>query len=309
MRWKIFYILLGFFIGVVVLFGFILFGIENPFRLSLVKKVIDYTVARTLPETFCALLVGQDSIKPVRSDTIMLLCVNTKSEEVFLFSIPRDARLSIPGVGYDKANHAYARGGITLLKKTVEGALGMEIPYFVEVNYDGFEKVIDALGGVEIEVEKPLRYVDKAQGLYIDIAAGKQVLNGEKALQYVRFRHDPLGDIGRIKRQQNFLKALLAKMDDPSLLMNVSSIIEELRKSVNTNIPSEDVVQLAMWFRGLKEKKLETETMPGEPIYVNGVSFWEPDLVASQKLIRNFLSKEKESLGEQRDYSGDKESS
>jgi LCP family protein required for cell wall assembly len=215
----------------------------------------------------------------------------------------------IPGVGYDKVNHAYARGGIALLKKTLEEALGTKIPYFVEINYDGFEKVIDALGGVEIEVEKPLRYVDKAQDLYIDIAAGKQVLNGKKALQYVRFRHDPLGDIGRIKRQQNFIKALLTKMDDPSLLMNVSSIIEELKKSVNTNIPSEDMVQLALWFRGLKERKFETETMPGEPTYVNGISFWEPDLAASRTLIQNFLTKEKESLGEQSDYSGDQKSS
>jgi len=309
MRWKIFYVFLGFFIGVVVLFGFMLFGIENPFRLNLVKKVIDYTVARTLPETFCALVVGQDSIKPVRSDTILLLSVNTRTEEIFLFSIPRDTRLLIPGVGYDKVNHAYARGGIALLKKTLEEALGIRIPYFVEINYDGFEKVIDALGGVEIEVEKPLRYVDKAQDLYIDIAAGKQILNGKKALQYVRFRHDPLGDIGRIKRQQSFIKALLTKMDDSSLLMNVSSIIEELKKSVNTNIPSEDVVQLALWFRGLKERKFETETMPGEPTYVNGVSFWEPDLAASRTLIQNFLAKEKESLGEQRDYSGNQKSS
>lgn len=304
MRWKIFYVFLGFFIGVVVLFGFMFFGIENPLRLHLVKKVIDYTVARTLPETFCALVVGQDGIKPARSDTLMLLCINTRTEEALLFSIPRDARLSIPGVGQDKVNHAYARGGVALLKKTVEGALEMEIPYFVEINYDGFEKVIDALGGVEIEVEKPLRYVDKAQDLYINIPAGKQVLDGKKALQYVRFRHDPLGDIGRIKRQQNFIQALLTKVNDPSLLMNVSTVVEELKKSVNTNLSSEDIVQLAIWFRGLEEKKLITETMPGEPIYVNGISFWEPDLRASRELIQNFLTKEKESLGEQRDHNG-----
>lgn len=308
MRWKIFYVFLGFFIGVVVLFGFMLFGIENPFRLVVVKKVIDYTVAKTLPETFCSLVVGQDGIKPIRSDTLMLLCVNTESEEVFLFSIPRDTRLSIPGVGEDKVNHAYARGGIALLKRTVEEALGMKIPYFVEISYDGFERVIDALGGVEMEVEKPLRYVDKAQNLYINIPAGKQVLDGEKALQYVRFRHDSLGDIGRIQRQQSFVKALLAKMDDPSLFMNVTSVIEELKKSVNTNLSTENVVQLALWFRGLKEKKLKTEIMSGEPVYINGVSFWEPDLVAFRQHVHNFLSKGKESLGEQENHSGNQES-
>ncbi|MEN3185379.1 MAG: LCP family protein [Atribacterota bacterium] len=308
MRWKVFYVFLGFFIGLVVLFGFMLFGIENPFRLSLVKKVIDYTVAKTLPETFCSLVVGQDGIKPARSDTVMLLFINTRIGEALLFSIPRDARLSIPGVGQDKVNHAYARGGVALLKKAVEEALGLEIPYFVEINYDGFEKVIDALGGVEIEVEKPLRYVDKAQDLYINIPAGKQVLNGRKALQYVRFRHDPLGDIGRIKRQQTFIQALLTKVNDPSVLMNVSTIVEELKKSVNTNLSSEDIVQLAIWFRGLEEKRLITETMPGKPIYANGISFWEPDLSAAREFIQNFLTKEKESFGEQKDPDGSQKS-
>ncbi|MGQ9747454.1 MAG: LCP family protein [Candidatus Caldatribacteriaceae bacterium] len=308
MRWKVFYVFLGFFIGVVVLFGFMLFGIENPFRLVVVRKVIDYTVAKTLPGNFCSLVIGQDGIKPVRSDTLMLLCVNTQSEEILLFSIPRDTRLSIPGVGEDKINHAYARGGVALLKRTVEEALGMKIPYFVEINYDGFEKVIDALGGVEIEVEKPLRYIDKAQNLYINIPAGKQVLDGKKALQYVRFRHDPLGDIGRIQRQQNFVKALLTKMDDPSLFMNVTSVIEELKKSVNTNLSTENIVQLALWFRGLEDKKLETETMPGEPVYINGISFWGPDLVAFRQHIYNFLSKGKESLGEQKSHNGNQES-
>ena len=101
----------------------------------------------------------------------------------------------------------------------------------MEVDYEGFEKVIDALGGVEIEVEKPLKYVDRAQDLYIDIPAGKQLLDGEKALQYVRFRYDPLGDIGRIKRQQEFLQALLSKVDnDPLLLARLPQLIESTRE-------------------------------------------------------------------------------
>jgi anionic cell wall polymer biosynthesis LytR-Cps2A-Psr (LCP) family protein len=132
MRWKIFYVLLGFFIGVVVLFGFMLFGIENPFRLNLVKKVIDYTVARTLPETFCALVVGQDSIKPVRSDAIMLLSVNTRTEEIFLFSIPRDTRLLIPGVGYDKVNHAYAREELLFSRRPSKRLWEPEFPILLK---------------------------------------------------------------------------------------------------------------------------------------------------------------------------------
>lgn len=288
--WKIFYVLLGFLIGFGILFVLLLSGFETPFRWTVVKKVMGYVA----PENTCILVVGQDSIKPLRSDTIILVFVNTELGEVFLLSVPRDSRMSIPGVGYDKVNHAYARGGISLLKKTLEGSLNIEIPYFVEVNYEAFERVVDALGGVEIEVEKPMYYVDRAQGLFINLKPGKQVLNGEKALQYVRFRHDPLGDIGRIKRQQVFLQALLAKAQDPAVLANLPSLFESLKAALSTNIPLEKILQLALWFKGLEEKRVAMDILPGEPIYLNGLSFWEPHLEVAQGKIQEFLARRRD---------------
>ncbi|MEN3183610.1 MAG: LCP family protein [Atribacterota bacterium] len=287
--WKIFYLILGFLIGFAILFILLLFGFETPFRWTVVKKVMGYAT----PENTCILVVGQDSIKPLRSDTIILVLINTKSEEVLLFSIPRDSRMLIPGVGYDKANHAYARGGIELLRETLEQSLHIEIPYFVEVNYEAFEQVVDALGGVEIEVEKPMYYVDRAQGLVINLKPGKQVLNGKKALEYVRFRHDPLGDIGRIKRQQAFLQALLVKAQDPAILANLPSLLESLKAALHTNIPLEKVLQLALWFKGLEEKRVSMDILPGEPIYLNGLSFWEPKLEVAREEIQGFFAKER----------------
>lgn len=287
--WKIFYLILGFLIGFALLFVLLLFGFETPFRWTVVKKVMGYVA----PENTCILVVGQDSIKPLRSDTIILVLVNTKSEEVLLFSIPRDSRMLIPGVGYDKANHAYARGGVELLKETLEKSLYIEIPYFVEVNYEAFEQVVDALGGVEVEVEKPMYYVDRAQGLVINLKPGKQVLNGKKALQYVRFRHDPLGDIGRIRRQQTFLQALLAKAQDPAILAHLPSLLESLKTALHTNIPLEKVLQLALWFKGLEEKRVGMDILPGEPIYLNGLSFWEPNLEVAREKIREFFTRER----------------
>ncbi len=287
--WKVFYLILGFLIGFGVLFALALFGVRAPFRWTVVKKVMGYVA----PENTCILVVGQDNIKPLRSDTIILAFVNTKSGEVLLLSVPRDSRLLIPGVGYDKANHAYARGGIELLKKTLEGSLGIEIPYFVEVNYEAFEKVVDALGGVEVEVEKPMYYVDRAQGLFINLRPGKQVLNGEKALQYVRFRHDPLGDIGRIKRQQAFLQALIAKAQDPSILAHLPALFESLKQALHTNIPLENILQLALWFKGLEEKAVTMDILPGEPVYLNGLSFWEPQLDVAREKIHEFFARER----------------
>jgi LCP family protein required for cell wall assembly len=287
--WKVFYLILGFLIGFGVLFALALFGVRAPFRWTVVKKVMGYVT----PENTCILVVGQDNIKPLRSDTIILAFVNTKSGEVLLLSVPRDSRLPIPGVGYDKANHAYARGGIELLKKTLEGSLGIEIPYFVEVNYEAFEKVVDALGGVEVEVEKPMYYVDRAQGLFINLKPGRQVLNGEKALQYVRFRHDPLGDIGRIKRQQAFLQALIAKAQDPSTLARLPALFESLKQALRTNIPRENILQLALWFKGLEEKAVTMDILPGEPVYINGLSFWEPQLDVAREKIHEFFARER----------------
>ncbi len=290
---KVFYILLGFFLGIFILFLSTLLGFRIPLRWTVVKEVMGYSEP---PNTFI-LVVGQDSIEPRRSDTIILVGINSQIDEVLLFSVPRDSRLLIPGRGYDKVNHSYAQGGIGLLRQTLESALGIKIPYFVEVDYEGFEKVIDALGGIEIEVEKPLKYVDKAQGLYIDIPAGKQLLNGEKALQYVRFRYDALGDIGRIRRQQKFLQALLDKVEnDPLLVTRIPQLIESSREALTTNLTGDYLTQLVMWFQGLSERIIRMETMPGEPTYINGVSYWEPDLEASQEMVQKFFFARREDI-------------
>jgi anionic cell wall polymer biosynthesis LytR-Cps2A-Psr (LCP) family protein len=153
--------------------------------------------------------------------------------------------------------------------------------------------VVDALGGVEVEVEKPMYYVDRAQGLFINLKPGRQVLNGEKALQYVRFRHDPLGDIGRIKRQQAFLQALIAKAQDPSTLARLPALFESLKQALRTNIPLENILQLALWFKGLEEKAVTMDILPGEPVYLNGLSFWEPQLDVAREKIHEFFARER----------------
>jgi len=291
--WKVFYVILGFFIGLFILFLSTLLGFRIPIHWTVIKEVMGYSE----PQNTLILVVGQDSIEPRRSDTIILVGINSQIDQVLLFSIPRDSRFLIPGRGYDKVNHSYAQGGIGLLRQTLENALEIRIPYFVEVDYEGFEKVIDALGGIELEVEKPLKYVDKAQDLYIDIPAGKQVLNGEKALQYVRFRYDKLGDIGRIKRQQEFLQALLDKMENDSLLVTrLPQLIENVRAALTTNLTSEYLTQLIMWFQGLNQRVIKMEMMPGEATYIEGISYWEPDLEASREIVQKFFFARREDI-------------
>ena len=128
-----------------------------------------------------------------------------------MLSIPRDSRVKIDGHGWDKINHAYAYGGSKLSKSVVEKLLGIPIEYTVVMNFQGFVRMIDALGGVTIDVEKRMYYsdpYDDDRGLYIDLHPGVQKLNGKAAIEYVRYR-DEEGDIGRVARQQKFLTALL----------------------------------------------------------------------------------------------------
>ena len=145
-----------------------------------------------------------------RSDTLMVASVDMDSHKAALLSVPRDTRVAIDGHGYDKINHAYAFGGHELSKSTVERLLGTHIAHYVIIDTKAFQRIIDALGGVDIDVDKRMHYEDPWDdngGLVIDLYPGQQHLDGAKAIQYVRYR-DGEGDIGRIGRQQKFMKAV-----------------------------------------------------------------------------------------------------
>ena len=143
-----------------------------------------------------------------RSDTLMVASYDPKSGDVSLLSIPRDTLVEIPGrVNQDKINHAFVFGGVDLTLRTVSKFLNMPLRYYVHVQTDGFRRIVDALGGVTIDVEKNMRYKDEAGDLYINLKQGEQVLTGKQAEGYVRYRLD--SDIKRTERQQKFIAAAL----------------------------------------------------------------------------------------------------
>ena len=139
-----------------------------------------------------------------RSDTLFVVMLDSDNNNVSLLSVPRDTRVKIPGYGWDKINHAFAFGGHKLTQQTTEELLGIRINNYVMIDFKGFKGLVDAIGGVDIEVEKPMSYYDEWDGFTIDLAPGMQHMDGDKAIQYVRYR-DEEGDIGRIRRQQKFL--------------------------------------------------------------------------------------------------------
>jgi len=236
------------------------------------------------------LIVGCDEIENQgRADTIDLLSISPKTKNILILSIPRDTRVEIPGRGMDKINHAYAFGGKELISKTVSSFLDIPINFYVIVDFIKFVNIIDELGGVEINIEKEMHYIDKAGGLNINLYPGKQILDGEKALQYIRFRQDNLGDLGRIKRQQKLGEALINKMMNLDSVKKIPQILEGLKTYLETDIKLQDAVALANRFKGVSQDKFIIETVQGNPVYINGISYLEPDTIEVQKKVKSLI--------------------
>ncbi len=232
------------------------------------------------------LIVGLDDVDGGRrSDAIALAVLDQDNNAIRIASIPRDSRVRIPGRGWDKINHSYAYGGVDLLKQTVEDLVGVGINYFVVVNYQSFPKIIDLLGGIDIDVEKKLLYTDFSAKLFINIPKGPQHMNGKTALEYVRFRHDPLGDIGRVQRQQKFISIVMDKLKSPSILPMIPSLVGEVVSAVNTDLTPMQALKLAQFANALPPERIKLFMAPGNAAYIGNLSYWIVDIVKLSLLL------------------------
>lgn len=226
-----------------------------------------------------------------RSDTLFVVTVDTNTKEVAMLSIPRDTRVKIPGRGWDKINHAYAFGGHKLTQQAVEGLLGIKIDHHIMINIAGFKKIIDAIGGVTIDVEKRMYYNDPYDdngGLVINLRAGVQRMDGETAIQYVRYR-DEEGDIGRVERQQKFLKAVLKEVASPGVITKIPAIIKEINSVVKSDMSTSEMLNLAKILNDASKNGLKTDMVPGKPGYIDDVSYWLPDVMGIRKHVAQTL--------------------
>lgn len=241
------------------------------------------------------LVVGYDSTinGPSRADTIMVVSLDLEQGGIGILSIPRDTRVEIPGHGMGKINASHAYGGVELVDQTLELLLDIPIDYYVETDFEGFSSIIDALGGITVNIEEPLHYVDEAGGVNIDLPAGRVDLDGDKALQYVRYRGKAYGDIGRVQRQQKFVRAVLDQALKPGTVVKLPAIYREMKQAVNTNIPLNDITPFVKLAASLDFSKMETAMLPGEPKYIDGVSYWLADK-QEMKVVLNNLIRSKE---------------
>lgn len=255
---------------------------------------------------FNILLMGEDNVEGSRrSDTILFITVDIDDKDIRILSLPRDTRVMIPGHGTQKLNHAFAYGGQDLMRATVSNYLGEPILYYVIVDYDSFPAFVDMLGGVEVDVPKRMRYVDRAGKLDINIQPGLQTLNGETALQFVRFRKDALGDIGRIQRQQQFLKAMLKKAYDPRVIIRLPELAAQAMKIFRTDMTTSFALQLAGFIQNeVGRDKMLFSTLRGTPATIDGLSYWIGDVRDAKRFLNAPLA---ELTGEQTEAeSGDR---
>lgn len=256
-----------------------------------VQKSIDSESAqyKTLKEQgrFNILILGEDNVDSSRrSDTILFVTLDIDDKNIRVLSLPRDTRVEVPGYGYQKLNHAFAFGGADLIKATVEKYLNQPILYYVVVDYNSFPALVDALGGVEIDVPKRMRYVDRAGKLDINIKPGLQLMDGQKALHFVRFRKDASGDIGRVQRQQQFIKALVKKAYDPNNIIRIPKITKQLIKIFKTDISPMLALQLAGFIQNeLPKNQIFFTTLHGKPDIIGKLSYWIGDVDEAKLFI------------------------
>ncbi len=247
------------------------------------------------------LLLGVDNNGPntlpfsgVRSDTIIILSVDIHGKSVNAISIPRDSKVYLADEhGVQKINAAYAIGGIELTKKTIEETFGIKIHNYVIINTQGVVKLIDALGGIPIHIDQNMKYNDYSAKLKINLPKGDYVLNGQEAEEYLRFRKDSLGDIGRVHRQQKFVKALIEKIKSPDALKKIPEALKIAGLYSRTDLNLYQMSQYAAIAREIDLNKVEFMMLPGAPNKKGIISYWILDFDKTQQVINRLIYRKK----------------
>ena len=222
------------------------------------------------------------------ADVMLLVKFDPDTKKVVMLSIPRDTRTEIEGYGVKKINAANVDGGPALTAKTISNLLGgVGIDRYVRINVLGVGKLIDALGGVTVYVPKDMKYQDDSQHLYINLKAGKQHLNGDQVLQLLRFRHDELGDIGRIQRQQMVMRALMDQTLNPATVAQLPKVLDVVKEHIDTNLTVEELVALVGFGMRTNRSNMQMLMVPGRFSEKRefDASYWLPNQNAIAKLM------------------------
>jgi len=232
-------------------------------------------VTATVSGRMNILCLGVDSVEGThRTDTILLAGVEPHDRRITILSVPRDTRVLVNGTAH-KINEIYARHGESVLRGMLEELLEIRIDRSILVDFQGFINTIDLLGGIDLTIEQPMHYDDNWGNVHIHFDPGQAHLNGKRALEFVRFRADSAADLGRIKRQQRFIAAVLEKLKTPSIVMRLPQLIQEVYQHIRTDLRVAEILELAGSLKG-GQIAVQTMSLPGDARYIDKISYYLP---------------------------------
>ncbi|MGM9992865.1 MAG: LCP family protein [Candidatus Bruticola sp.] len=228
--------------------------------------------------------------KGARSDTMFVVSIDAKGQTLNVVSIPRDCYVYLgDDYGYDKINAAYMYGGIKLTRKVVSEFLGVPIHHYVIIKVSGASQLVDALGGLVVDVEKDMDYDDNWGNLHIHLKAGEQLLRGEQAVGYARFRMDAESDRGRIRRQQQVMMSVIKRLKDPMVVLRLQSIVKAVKQNIETDFSLLDMLDLTYLYKDFDRKRMKTGVIVGDDSDINGVSYIMPYAPMNEKIVLELL--------------------
>ncbi|MBT2756456.1 LCP family protein [Mesobacillus foraminis] len=240
------------------------------------------------------LLLGSDSREgeTSRADTIMIASYNPDRGTYKLASIMRDTYIGIPGHGSNKINTAFALGGPELLRQTIKENFGVDLEHYAIVDFQGFVQLIDTAfpNGVEVDVEKRM-----SANIDVTIEPGLQRLDGEHLLGYVRFRHDAVGDFGRVERQQKVIKEVGSQLASIQTMPKLPKLIGVVAPYINTNMGAGDMVYIGRGFISRESRNIDSLRIPVDQSYENqrisgAGAVLAIDLEKNKQALKDFLA-------------------
>jgi LCP family protein required for cell wall assembly len=233
------------------------------------------------------------------TDTIMLASFDTEIKRVDLISVPRDTyyeRPDYPGAALQKINSVYKsegskddpeKGAVAMAKAVSDVLCGVPIHFYEVYSDDDIKEIVNAMDGVVIDVPMNMKYTDKKQNLYINLKKGKQRLNGDQAVQFLRYRKGyKTGDIGRMEAQQNFMKEAFKQ----SIGIGFPKVAKTVMDNVDSNMAGKMAVRIGTEAVGMKAKDMKTWMTPGSPKTMNKASYYIVDEAKTEAMMDEIFS-------------------
>lgn len=265
-------------------------GFYQPYKSLLISQQNNNNSHTTRSQAKNILFLGVDESDSVkrsfnvngRTDFMMLLSFNPETKKITALSIPRDTKLDEEIFGASRINSINTIGGVNRVKLTVERLLNLKVDNYVLININGFKKVMDSVGDIKVYVPKKMHYEDQKAGLNIDLRPGLKSMNSEELLDFLRYRDDEDGDIGRIKRQMIFFRSILYSLKAKELLVKLPYLLNSNHSLFLTDLEESEAISLVKDCSEISEKNFQSYILPGD-FAKNG--YWKIDYPEMNRLV------------------------